>query len=550
MKRLSVLLFISMVSFILLTTCKKNDLPVISTVDVSEIATSKPISGGNITGDGESQINVRGVVWATNENPSIWQHEGMTKDGVGTGLFSSKLSGLRSETNYFVRAYATNGNGTSYGNQVSFKTTEAFPPMLRTSSIEHITSTTAISGGSIYIDGYAQITERGVIWNQNENDLTFENKEGVSYNESDSVEFISQITNLVPSTAYFTRAFVISDAGTSYGEIRGFYTHNGRPILSTIPVINITHEAALCGGIIEYEGVTEVTKRGVVWNLGHIFDPPSIDDSLTEDGAGGGSYFSSITGLASSQEYKVRAYAINSFGVSYGKTLTFRAEALHFTCDDAQTVTDVDGNVYKTIRIGDQCWMAENLKTTRYKNNTPIEYPGNNEDSWRHNTSGAYAWYNNDISWKDSYGALYNWYAVNNENGLCPQGWHVASYTELKALEINATSHFHGGGYALRSCRQVGSRMGEDCATSDHPRWEYDYDYGFDAFGFNGLPGGSRYAGRSLYQSFTGIGTSAKWWSSTENNSISAKYIHIYGSGINWSNVDKSRGYSVRCVKD
>jgi hypothetical protein len=72
------------------------------------------------------------------------------------------------------------------------------------------------------------------------------------------------------------------------------------------------------------------------------------------------------------------------------------------------------------LQLGEQVWMAENLKTTKYRNGTPIEYPGNDNNAWQYNTTGAYAWYDNDISWKDSYGALYNWHAVNNTNGLCP----------------------------------------------------------------------------------------------------------------------------------
>jgi len=97
-------------------------------------------------------------------------------------------------------------------------------------------------------------------------------------------------------------------------------------------------------------------------------------------------------------------------------------------------VTDIDGNVYRTVQIGNQVWMAENLKTTKYPDGTSISYPGADNTAWQNNTTGAYAWYNNDISWKDSYGALYNWHAVNSDKGLCPPGWHVPSDAEWTQL--------------------------------------------------------------------------------------------------------------------
>jgi hypothetical protein len=101
------------------------------------------------------------------------------------------------------------------------------------------------------------------------------------------------------------------------------------------------------------------------------------------------------------------------------------ASQLGATCAGMPTITDIDGNIYNTVQIGSQCWMKENLRTTKYNDGSDIEYPGSDNNSWQNNTIGAYAWCNNDISWKGSYGAYYNWHAVSNTNGLCPLGWHV-----------------------------------------------------------------------------------------------------------------------------
>jgi uncharacterized protein (TIGR02145 family)/uncharacterized repeat protein (TIGR02543 family) len=235
-------------------------------------------------------------------------------------------------------------------------------------------------------------------------------------------------------------------------------------------------------------------------------------------------------------------------------TANFEEEQVGFTCGDQ--ITDIDGNIYNTVLIGDQCWIKENLKTTKYQSGTPIEYPGGNSDAWMNNTTGAYAWYNNDISWKDSYGAVYNWHAVNNADGLCPAGWHVPSDTELTQLVDyvvaqgypNVWNIPNGAGNALKSCRQVNSPQGWDCNTTEHPRWDSHITHnGFDAFGFSGLPGGIR----SNTGGFLAPGSSFGLWSSTEH---SATHAHIRTLSLTTNLVSriqssKSNGISVRCIK-
>jgi len=220
-----------------------------------------------------------------------------------------------------------------------------------------------------------------------------------------------------------------------------------------------------------------------------------------------------------------------------------------FVCGTS-TVTDIDGNIYNTVQIGNQCWMKENLKTTKYRNGTPIEYPGDDNAAWQNNTTGAYAWYNNDISWKESYRAMYNWHAVNNINGLCPAGWHVpsdAEWTQLVDYVVaqgfpNQLDNLNGAGNALKSCRQVNSPLGGDCNTTVHPRWIehdwYPYHHGFDEFGFSGLPGGVR----DTNGNFFSLGAYGQWWSSTESSSTSAwltSMFHIYGD-VYRNHFDKS----------
>ena len=109
--------------------------------------------------------------------------------------------------------------------------------------------------------------------------------------------------------------------------------------------------------------------------------------------------------------------------------------ALNGCNNPVNTVTDVDGNIYHTVLIGDQEWMTENLKTTRYNDGTPIAYVVDVTD-WRNIDEPAYVWYENNSSYEESYGALYNWHAVGDPKGLCPDGWRVATDEDWKELEL------------------------------------------------------------------------------------------------------------------
>lgn len=220
--------------------------------------------------------------------------------------------------------------------------------------------------------------------------------------------------------------------------------------------------------------------------------------------------------------------------------------------DEPGGVTDIDGNVYATVIIGSLEWMAENLKTTHFNDGTPIAYPGDNNQGWTSNTTGAYAWYNNDEVNKDLYGALYNWRAVNTGN-LCPAGWHVpedSDFYEKIAFLINSDTNYSDEniGNALKSCRQVNSPLGGDCAATDHPRWDaHGTHYGTDDFGYGALPGGIRFPNGTYDE----LGTYYNIWTSTERNANTARSWYIgYDDGEPGPDfMFKSTGYSVRCVR-
>jgi uncharacterized protein (TIGR02145 family) len=217
-------------------------------------------------------------------------------------------------------------------------------------------------------------------------------------------------------------------------------------------------------------------------------------------------------------------------------------------------VIDIDGNEYITVVIGEQEWMVENLKTTRYNNGDEIPNVTNGSE-WLGLTP-AYSWYDNDEdAYKNAYGALYNWYAVY-PGYLCPIGWRLPTDSEWSDLFKYLSENWYpnlpnmlpGAGNALKSCRQLDSPSGPDCNTSDHPRWNsHDNHYGTDTFGFSALPGGSR----SPLGEFCYMGNFGYWWSSTERSTASAWAQMIVFNNSNVIRIDpiKSSGCSVRCIK-
>lgn len=197
------------------------------------------------------------------------------------------------------------------------------------------------------------------------------------------------------------------------------------------------------------------------------------------------------------------------------------------------TCTDSDGNNYSTVTIGNQVWMVENLKSTRYNDGTSIPFVTDDE-VWMYLTTPAYCWYNNDAeTYKDTYGALYNWFTVNTGK-LAPSGWSVPTNEDWTLL--------------------AGSLGGEDGAGSKMKEtgvlhWDYPNFFASNESGFTALPGGGRFSDGS----FSDLSDHAYWWSATENlqyyvwiRFLSSTSEDIISSGYGY----KEYGFSVRCVKD
>jgi uncharacterized protein (TIGR02145 family) len=398
-----------------------NPLPTVTTTAVSNIAQTSATGGGNVTSDGGATVTARGVCWSTNQNPTVGLTT-KTVDGLGTGVFTSSLTGLTPNTTYYVRAYATNSVGTVYGNEVSFTTLlNPILPTVTTNTVSNIAQTTSTSGGNVTSEGGASVIVRGVCWSTSSN--------------------------------------------------------------------------------------------------------PVNTGSHTTDGSGIGIFVSSLTGLTEGTLYYVRAYATNSVGTGYGNEISFT------TCK-SDAITDIEGNYYNIVTIGDHIWMEENLKTTKYNDGTDIPLVTDNT-GWAALTTPAYCWYNNDEATnKTIYGALYNWYTVNT-GMLCPTGWHLPTDAEWTAL-----SDFLGG------VSVAGGKMKE----TGYEHWASPNSGATNESGFTALPGGYRQSdGVFISYSYCSI-----FWSSSEYDAT-----YSWGRQLLWQNDDLGRytrnnsfGLSVRCLKD
>lgn len=192
-------------------------LAVIVTRSVSDITASSVTTGGNITSDGGLSISSRGVVWSVNQNPTLSDNN--TVDGSGVGSYTSSISGLVAGNTYYVRAYAINSSGVSYGNQVMFTTVVASNlPVLITTPVTNNIYPSAVSGGNISADGGSPVTARGVVWSTSSNPVLPSTRKTIDGSGMGSYVSTIQQLQIVPGSVIYLRAYATNANGTAYGN--------------------------------------------------------------------------------------------------------------------------------------------------------------------------------------------------------------------------------------------------------------------------------------------------------------------------------------------
>lgn len=294
---------------------------------------------------------------------------------------------------------------------------------INTASVTNITSTSAQSGGSITDDGGSGISQRGLCFADHASPTI---TDSITKDGSGGGSFTSSMTGLNAKMTYYVRAYAVNASGTAYGNEISFTTAAGLATISTTAVSDIVALSAKSGGNITNDGGSAITERGIVFAT---TPNPTTANFKVAAGTGTGNFTATMSPLASQTIYYVRAYAVNSFGTSYGKQVQFNSAS-------ANAVTDVEGNVYPYVTIGAQSWMTRNLKVTKYKNGDAITN-GLTNYNWETATTAAYTFPNGNTSKKDTLGLLYGFAVIKDNRGVCPTGWHVPTDNDWKTLEMN-----------------------------------------------------------------------------------------------------------------
>ncbi len=329
------------------------------------------------------------------------------------------------------------------------------------------------------------------------------------------------------------------------------------PSINLYLVNDITETTASVGvafwpGHHSSTGKIPFIDAGLVWKKNYN---SSLED---HDGIFTGAHFNldeeyntriNIVGLEPGTPYYLRAYGINKYDTAYSITQTFETlgESDNGNGDNGtgngngdieygENISDIDGNEYSTVIIGQQQWMAENLRTTTFNDGTSIThaYEGN---EWVNLKTAGYAWYDNDESYGVNYGALYNWYAANSDQ-LCPDGWRVATDDDWTQL----TSYLGGESVAGGKLKATGTVEDGDGL------WDAPNEGATNETGFSALPGGSRYVNASFLE----MGNQGFWWTTLETTEqlAMARRMHAYFAAVQRTEGEKTEGYAVRCIKN
>jgi len=497
-------------------SCKKEEVPTLTTSAILNITGTTATSGGTIVSEGSGTVIARGVCWSSGTTPTI--DDSKTTDGAGASSFVSNMTGLNGGTIYFVRAYATNNKGTGYGMALSFSTLGQVPTAA-TNLATNVTITSAVLNGIINANYLSTI-------------VTFDYGTTISYGQTITgaqspvtgninTTITANLTRLAVGTTYHFRIKTINSLGTTYGNDMSFTTLGNKPLVTSIDASNIRSNSAVLNAIVNANNLPTniIFEYGTTTNYGYVAN--SVQSPL--NGNSDILISAPINDLIIGVTYHFRAKAENQLGTTYGNDLTFSTP---------NNVTDYDGNTYPVVVIGNQTWMAQNLKTTHYMDGSIITLVTNNI-AWSNLTTGAYCTYNNDLTNLNVYGAFYNWFAVVDSRNLCPNAWHIPSDIEWTTLATYLGGQIIAGG----KMKEIGTA-----------HW-LSPNTGADNFsGFTGL-GASL---RDFNGAFGNLGQFAYWWTTTENSSALAWRRKLFkdDSTIGIATNNKLCGFSIRCIKD
>ncbi|MBB5647508.1 hypothetical protein [Pedobacter cryoconitis] len=412
-------------------------LATLITTKPTAITQNSANSGGTISSDGGVPVTAKGICWSITENPTV---DGLLKtvNGAGAAAFTSSMTGLTKGTKYYVRAYATNSVGTSYGNQESFTTFDV--PTLKTTPATAILTTSAVSGGEVIADNGAAVTARGVIWDTKTDPLVSLTTR--TLNGTGTGIFVSNLTPLAIGTKYYIRAYATNSIGTGYGNLFSFNTPQVPPVVGVVTLSEMTQTTVKAAAEITFDGGAEVTARGLVWNT--TGNPALESGNVIAIGAGTGSFNEVLKNLAEGPTYYITAYATSSAGTGYSpKVISFKICPAEFIVTHTAglsgapvTKTVTYHSVSTEISGAARCWITQNLGA----DTQPSALADGSESSsgwyWQFNRLQGYKMDAQGartpaIAWPAATSETVDW---SSDNDPCTQllstGWRIPTETE------------------------------------------------------------------------------------------------------------------------
>ena len=549
---------------------------------------------GKVLSAGYCTMSEIGFYFGTTETPDKDGQKLIAADPTATD-FTANTEILAPATTYYYVAFATNEVGTAYGEVKSFTTRNAKAlPEVVTKKVNAY-STSAEVDCEVVSSGEA-LTERGICYSTTANPDTTATKK--AYSTAAVGTYTMTMGELTENTKYYVRAYATSWAGIAYGDVIEFST-----VSLTIPAVETKEVVKVGGGSATI--LSKLTVMGGSANLtvgvvcSDTVAEPTLENGLSyvsKSSIADDSTFTTLTNkLDKETKYYVRAYATNEAGTAYGNVLEFTTTA-GFACGDE--IEDIDGNIYRTVQIGTQCWTADNMKAKRYADGTELQAWNKTViNTW---TNHVYAEITHELIGTQ---VLYNWAGATNRTtgntdmnlriqGVCPDGWHVPSYVEYATMfeyidpswqrgtstprssngALTTTNNADdqlavriaskdghwaaysgpGIGTAVPTTQYNATSPGTAHLTPDDPQWNWNTS------GFSGIPAG--YINKKSWTSddpmtswyFNGT---ANLWTSVSGTSTgypNCVKLSCYNSGVQlYTYSDEMKScYTVRCVKD
>jgi uncharacterized protein (TIGR02145 family) len=382
-------------------------------------------------------------------------------------------------------------------------------------------------------DGGSYILEFGICVSKTPNPVYPNDQVGTSYPNTQLglTQFVFPTEN---NTKYYVRAYAKSNVGIAYGkELSIDAVTFSLPTVLLDSITSIDSVSATLSGTISYDGNLSITEKGFVWDT---IPNVKITNNKIVSSSSGSVFSSSLINLKPNKTYHVRAYAINSQGLSYSNEQSFLTDSVIPPPPPPPppaptSLIDIDGNVYPVIKIANKHWISKNLDVTRYRNGDPIPQVQDSA-AWSNLTTGAWCYYENQTANGTVYGKLYNWYAMNDPRGIAPEGWHVPTDAEWTVM-IDSL-----GGAAVAGGKLKAVTL-----------WNSPNVGATNSSGFNALPGGLRYP----FLQFNHKGQWGLWWSSTPSQMspdlghfvrLSDESQEVFGPNP----FEKQYGYSIRLI--